>query len=60
MDRFAEVDNSRIRGYVWIVLGHLALMYLLFTWEWKLLLLALGINYIISQVGISLTFQRST
>ena len=47
MDRFAEVDNSRIRGYVWIVLGHLALMYLLFTWEWKLLLLALGINYII-------------
>jgi fatty-acid desaturase len=59
MKRFAEVDRSRLQGFLWIVLGHAALLYLLVTWQWQLLLLALGINYIISQIGISLTFHRA-
>jgi fatty-acid desaturase len=59
MKQFEIVDTSRIASYVWIALGHLALLYLLITWQWQLLLVALGINYIISQIGISLTFHRA-
>lgn len=59
MKQFEIVDRTRIQSYIWIVLGHVALAYLLITWQWQLLLLSLGINYIISQVGISLTFHRA-
>jgi|TARA_B100001094_G_C18192764_1_gene808434 stearoyl-CoA desaturase (delta-9 desaturase) len=59
MKQFEIVDTSRIASYVWIALGHLALLYLVVTWQWQLLLVALGINYVISQIGISLTFHRA-
>jgi len=59
MKRFDVVDFTRLSRYLWIVLGHLALFYLIITAQWTYLLLALGINYIISQIGISLTYHRA-
>jgi stearoyl-CoA desaturase (delta-9 desaturase) len=44
---------------MWIVLGHVALAYLIVTLQWQLLLLALGINYLISIPGISMTYHRA-
>lgn len=59
MDRFKIVDKPRIMRYSWIVAANVALLYLMITLQWEYLLLSLGINYIISQVGISLTFHRA-
>lgn len=59
MKRFQVVNFTRIFGYSWIFLGHLALVYLIFQAEWKLLLLSLFIHYIVSQIGISLTYHRA-
>lgn len=44
---------------MWIVLGHLALAYLVVTLQWQLLLLALIVHYIIAIVGISMTYHRA-
>lgn len=59
MERFKIVDKNRIAGYAWIVLCHVALFYLIVTWQWKLLLLSLALNYVISQIGISLVYHRA-
>ena len=58
MKRFEQVDAYRIRTYLWIVAGHAAMIYLMLTMQWEYLLIALGMNYLISQVGISLMFHR--
>lgn len=59
MKKFQEVTLSRIQGYSWIVAGHVALAYLLVTWEWQLLLVSLIMHYIILLLGLSLTYHRS-
>ena len=59
MNRFQDISFSRLYGFMWIVLGHLALAYLIVTLQWQLLLLALGINYLISIPGISMTYHRA-
>ena len=59
MNRFQDVSFSRVYGFMWIVLGHVALAYLIVTLQWQLLLLALGINYLISIPGISMTYHRA-
>jgi stearoyl-CoA desaturase (delta-9 desaturase) len=58
MKRFHEVTFSRLYGYMWIVLGHVALLYLIVTLQWKLLLLSLVVYYLIGIVGISVTYHR--
>lgn len=59
MKRFNIVNLDRLHGYSYIVLGHFALAYLIYQQLWVLLLVSLLINYIISQIGISLTFHRA-
>jgi stearoyl-CoA desaturase (delta-9 desaturase) len=59
MKRFQELTFSRLYGFFWIVLGHVALGYLIVTLQWQLLLVALGMHYLISIVGISMTYHRS-
>jgi stearoyl-CoA desaturase (delta-9 desaturase) len=59
MKKFQEVTPSRIYGYSWIVAGHVALAYLLITWQWKLLLISLLMHYLIMLFGLSLTYHRS-
>jgi len=59
MNRFQDISFSRVYGFMWIVLGHVALAYLIVTLQWQLLLLALGINYLISIPGISMTYHRA-
>lgn len=58
MKRF-EIVTPKTVGYLsWIMLGHLALAFLIYQQEWSLLLISLGLYYIISQVGISFTFHK--
>lgn len=57
--KFQSVTFTRIRGYMWIVLGHIALFYLMFMGEWKLLLLSLFMQYMILLFGLSMTYHRS-
>jgi stearoyl-CoA desaturase (delta-9 desaturase) len=59
MKRFEEVTLTRIGMYLWIVAGHAALFYLLFTWQWQLLLVSLFMHYMIAILGISMTYHRS-
>lgn len=58
-ERFQEVTLLRLQGYAWIVLGHIALVYLLVTWQWQLLLLSLMMHYLILMFGLSMTYHRS-
>ena len=59
MNKFHDVSLHRIFGFIWIVLGHLALIYLIVTLKWQLLLLALFVHYVIAIPGISMTYHRS-
>ena len=59
MNRFQDVSFSRLYGFMWIVLGHAALVYLIFTLQWQLLLLALLVHYVVSIPGISMTYHRA-
>jgi len=59
MKRFEEVTINRLGAYSWIVLGHIAFMYLLFTFQWQLLLISLLMHYLIAIPGISMTYHRS-
>lgn len=59
MSKFQVINISRCFGYSWILLGHVALFYLIIQQEWTLLLLSLFMHYLISQFGISLTYHRS-
>ena len=44
---------------MWIVLGHAALFYLVATMQWEMLLISLFMHYLISIIGISMTYHRS-
>lgn len=57
--RFQEVTFERVRGYSWIVAGHIALAYLFYFGAYKLLLLSLMMQYIILLFGLSITYHRS-
>lgn len=59
MKRFEVVSFRRWVIFSWIIIGHIALTYLLFTWQWQLLLLSLFMHYMISIFGISMTYHRS-
>jgi stearoyl-CoA desaturase (delta-9 desaturase) len=59
MKRFQEINLSRANGYLWIALGHAALLYLIVTLQWQMLLVALGMHYLIAILGISMTYHRS-
>ena len=59
MNRFQELNLSRLNGFFWIALGHVALLYLLVTLQWQMLLVALGMHYLIAIFGISMTYHRS-
>lgn len=59
MNRFQDISVTRLYGFMWIVLGHLALAYIIFTLQWQLLLISLLIHYIILTLGISMTYHRA-
>jgi stearoyl-CoA desaturase (delta-9 desaturase) len=59
MKRFEVVTLNRCVVYSWIIFGHLALFYLLATWQWQLLLISLFVHYLIAVPGISMTYHRS-
>jgi len=59
MNRFQDVSFSRLYGFMWIVLGHIALIYLAVNLQWQLLLLALVMHYLVSIPGISMTYHRA-
>jgi stearoyl-CoA desaturase (delta-9 desaturase) len=58
MKRFEEVNFSRLYGYFWILLGHVALIYLIATLQWQMLLIALGVHYVVAILGISTFYHR--
>lgn len=57
--KFQEVNLTRLHAYFYIVLGHIALFYLLFTLQWQMLLLSLVMQFFIVHLGISMTYHRS-
>lgn len=59
MKRFEVVTLNRCVAYTWIIFGHLALFYLLATWQWQLLLISLIMHYLVAVFGISITYHRS-
>ena len=59
MNRFQDVSFNRVYGFLWIVLGHAALFYLVATMQWEMLLISLFMHYLISIIGISMTYHRS-
>lgn len=59
MNRFQELTFSRLYGFMWIALGHAALLYLMVTMQWQMLLVALLVHYIVSIPGISMTYHRA-
>lgn len=59
MNRFQDVSFIRLYGFMWIVLGHIALAYLVFSMQWQMLLISLCVHYIVSILGISMTYHRA-
>ncbi len=57
--RFQEVTLQRLHAYSYIFMGHLALIYLIVTLDWKMLLLAWVMQLLITHLGISMTYHRS-
>jgi fatty-acid desaturase len=58
MKRFQEVTFSRVSGYSWILLGHVALAYLICFSSWTLLLVSFCVTQIITTVGLGATYHR--
>lgn len=58
-NRFQVLDFHRLYVFVWILLGHAALAYLIITLQWQMLLIALAVNYLWLIPGISMTYHRA-
>ena len=57
--RFEEVSLARLHAYSYIVMGHLALFYLIYCQEWKLLIVSYIMQFLIVHLGISMTYHRA-
>lgn len=58
MKRFQEVSFFRLYGYFWIVLGHIALVYLIIKSDFLLILLSLFVAYVVTAIGLGATYHR--